>query len=391
MAEIFRTQILNNKDSNNMSPVRTLGSVSFLYLRHNDVYLVCVTRTNANAMMAFKFMTSLIGLFKGYFGGTLNEASVKNNFVLIYELLDEVIDFGYPQITDPSIMKSFIFQKGIKSESTMEKQKQQAKNATVQVTGALGWRPEGVKHKKNEVFLDIIEQVNLLMSSKGTTLRCDVDGKIQMKCFLSGMPELKLGLNEKMGDMTFHQCVNLATFETQKVVTFIPPEGEFELMRYRCQDGISVPFKVLPVINEHGRTRLEMSVLVKSVFAPQLFALNVILHIPVPNNTAKCNIAVSSGKAKYDATKEAIIWKIRKFTGGTENNLRAEVVLVSTTKDKKAWARPPISMNFLVPMYSASGMRVQYLKILERKWGSHYKVDKWVRKICKSGDFLTRW
>lgn len=126
----------------------------------------------------------------------------------------------------------------------------------------------------------------------GTTLRCDVDGKIQMKCFLSGMPELKLGLNEKMGDMTFHQCVNLATFETQKVVTFIPPEGEFELMRYRCQEGISVPFKVLPVINEHGRTRLEMSVTIKSVFAPQLFALNVVVQIPVPNNTAKCNIVV---------------------------------------------------------------------------------------------------
>lgn len=51
-----------------------------------------------------------------------------------------------------------------------EKQKQQAKNATVQVTGALGWRSEGIKHKKNEVFLDIIEQVNLLVSSKGRNL-----------------------------------------------------------------------------------------------------------------------------------------------------------------------------------------------------------------------------
>lgn len=59
MAEIFRTQILNDKDNSLQSPVRTLGSVSFLHLRHNDVYVVCVTRTNANAMMAFKFMTSV--------------------------------------------------------------------------------------------------------------------------------------------------------------------------------------------------------------------------------------------------------------------------------------------------------------------------------------------
>lgn len=32
----------------------------------------------------------LVTLFKAYFDGELNEASIKNNYVLIYELLDEV-------------------------------------------------------------------------------------------------------------------------------------------------------------------------------------------------------------------------------------------------------------------------------------------------------------
>ena len=44
--------------------------------------------------------------------------------------------------------------------------------------------------------------------------------------------------------MTFHQCVNLGRFNTEKVVSFVPPDGEFELMKYRCQEGISLPFKV---------------------------------------------------------------------------------------------------------------------------------------------------
>jgi len=342
-------------------------------------------------MMAFSFMTSLINLFKGYFGGILNENAVKNNFVLIYELLDEVIDFGYPQITDPNIMKSFIYQKGVKTLLPSAKEKEINKSSTLTVTGALAWRQEGIVHKKNEVFLDVVEQVNMLVSSKGTTLRCDVNGKIMMKCYLSGMPEMKLGLSEKMGDMTFHQCVNLAAFESQKVTTFIPPEGEFELMKYRCTDGVNVPFKILPAINEHGRSRVESSISVKSVFPASLFALNVIVLVPVPKTTAKCNIQVSSGKAKYDASKAAIVWKIRRFPGGVENMLRADVTLVSTLHEKKPWSRPPISMQFIVPMFSASGMRVQYLKIVERKMGSMYKVDKWVRKICKSGDFIIRW
>ena len=47
-----------------------------------------------------------------------------------------------------------------------------------------------------------------------------------------------------MQDVTFHQCVNLGKFNTEKVVSFVPPDGEFELMKYRCQEGIKQPFKV---------------------------------------------------------------------------------------------------------------------------------------------------
>lgn len=47
-----------------------------------------------------------------------------------------------------------------------------------------------------------------------------------------------------MQDVTFHQCVNLGRFNTEKVVAFVPPDGEFELMKYRCQEGIQLPFTV---------------------------------------------------------------------------------------------------------------------------------------------------
>lgn len=49
-----------------------------------------------------------------------------------------------------------------------------------------------------QVFLDIVEQVNVLMNSKGSILRCDVNGKMIMKAYLSGMPEVKVGLNDRL-------------------------------------------------------------------------------------------------------------------------------------------------------------------------------------------------
>ena len=68
----------------------------------------------------------------------------------------------------------------------------------LQVTGAVGWRKDNLKYKKNEVFLDIVEQVNMLTSAQGAVLRCDVNGKVVMKVFLSGMPDVKLGLNDAL-------------------------------------------------------------------------------------------------------------------------------------------------------------------------------------------------
>ena len=65
-------------------------------------------------------------------------------------------------------------------------------------TGNTSWRTEGIKHKKNEVYIDVIESVNVLLSSKGTLLRADVSGQIMVKCLLSGMPECKFGMNDKL-------------------------------------------------------------------------------------------------------------------------------------------------------------------------------------------------
>lgn len=117
------------------------------------------------------------------------------------------------------------------------------------ITNAVNWRAEGIVHKKNEIFLDVIEKLNLLVSSNGTVLHSEILGSLKMKSFLSGMPELKLGLNDKvllearglatkgkaveMEDVRFHQCVRLARFENDRTISFIPPDGEFELMSYR--------------------------------------------------------------------------------------------------------------------------------------------------------------
>lgn len=397
LADAFRTQVLLNKEAS-PSPVTALGSCSFCHVTVGGVHVVLVTKANANAALALKFVWQLVALFRSYFNA-FDEDALRNNFVLTYELLDEVMDFGFPQVLAPETLKLYITQDSVRSKDK-GKAVEDSKGTTMQVTGAVQWRREGIKYKKNEVYLDVIEDVNLLMNSKGTVLRSDVAGKVVIKSLLSGMPELKLGLNDKVGmegegrstsnsgkmieldDTTFHQCVNLSKFASEKVVSFVPPDGEFEAMRYRVTDGVTLPFRVMPIMKELGRTRLQTNVKLKSCFTDKVFALNVIVRVPVPKQTARTTIEVSGGKAKYNAAGNCLVWKIKKFPGQQELTLSAEVELIATLADKVQRNRPPISMEFQVPMFTASGMRVRFLKVWEK---SGYNTIKWVRYVTRSG------
>lgn len=62
---------------------------------------------------------------------------------------------------------------------------------------SISWRKQGIKYTKNECYLDVIERLHLLVGANGQTIHSDVKGSIQVKSFLSGMPELRLGLNDK--------------------------------------------------------------------------------------------------------------------------------------------------------------------------------------------------
>ena len=44
----------------------------------------------------------------------------------------------------------------------------------------------------------------------------------------------------EMEDVNFHQCVRLSKFETDRTISFIPPDGAFELMSYRLNTQVSI-------------------------------------------------------------------------------------------------------------------------------------------------------
>lgn len=92
------------------------------------------------------------------------------------------MDHGYPQITAINILQSYIKNGQVKEDP--KEIKPTASQITSQITGSVDWREPGkYRYRKNEVFIDVFESVNLLMSNKGVILRSDVSGKILMKTY----------------------------------------------------------------------------------------------------------------------------------------------------------------------------------------------------------------
>lgn len=60
-----------------------------------------------------------------------------------------------------------------------------------------------------------------------------------------------------MEDIKFHQCVRLNKFETERLITFIPPDGEFDLMSYRLDTHVKPLIWVEAVVENFTKSKIE--------------------------------------------------------------------------------------------------------------------------------------
>lgn len=390
----FMSLVMEREEESSLNPIIKHKDATFMYIKYNNLYIVVTTKKNANVTLIFAFLHKVVNVFTEYFK-ELEEESIRDNFVLIYELLDELMDFGYPQITDGKILQEYITQESHKMEIQPR--------PPMAVTNAVSWRTEGIKYRKNEVFLDVIESVNLLANASGAILNSEIIGSIKMRVYLSGMPELRLGLNDKvlfeitgrgksksveLEDVKFHQCVRLSRFENDRTISFIPPDGEFELMSYRLNTQASVKplIWIESVIERHAHSRVEIMVKAKSQFKRRSTANNVEIIIPVPADADTPKFKTSIGSVRYTPEVNSVIWTIKSFPGGKEFLMRAHFGLPSVTSEEIE-GRPPIHVKFEIPYFTTSGIQVRYLKIIEK---SGYQALPWVRYITQNGDYQLR-
>jgi len=214
-----------------------------------------------------------------------------------------------------------------------------------------------------------------------------------------------------MEDVKFHQCVRLSRFENDRTISFIPPDGEFELMSYRLSTPVKPLIWVEAAVESHRGSRVEYMVKVKGQFKRRSTANNVEIYVPVPDDADSPKFRVGAFFATFNAflidyrprrvvcnmhpTSLPLFGRSNSWaalvssscehisaypvSGAVRHLIHSPVVLaLKRFAAEEPEKRAPITVKFEIPYFTVSGIQVRYLKIVEK---SGYQALPWVRCV----------
>ena len=73
---------------------------------------MATSKYNVSPSFVMDILYRMMKVFRDYCG-VLNEESIRKNFVLIYEIIEEIIDYGHPQLMTTENIKQFIVNEAI--------------------------------------------------------------------------------------------------------------------------------------------------------------------------------------------------------------------------------------------------------------------------------------
>lgn len=422
-AEIFfrKVKFWKEDEDEEAPPVFNLDGVNYFHVKVAGLLFVATTRVNVSPSLVLELLHRIARVIKDYLG-VLNEDSFRKNFVLVYELLDEVIDFGYVQTTSTELLKSYVFNEPIVVDAArlpplgpaaMFMQGAKRMPGTAVTKSVVANEPGG--RKREEIFVDIIEKLSVTFSSSGYILTSEIDGTIQMKSYLTGNPEIRLALNEDLSigkggrsgydygssagagavildDCNFHESVHLDSFDMDRTLTLVPSDGEFPVMNYRMTQEFKPPFRVNALIEEAGTLKAEVIVKVRAEFPSSITANTVVVQMALPKYTARVSFELEPGAVgnttDFKEGNKKLEWGLKKIIGGSEHTLRAKLTFSQESHGNITKEAGPVSMTFIIPMYNASKLQVRYLQIAKKS--KTYNPYRWVRYVTQANSYVAR-
>ena len=235
----------------------------------------------------------------------------------------------------------------------------------------------------------MIEELDVTIDSNGMLTNIGIYGQVMANCKLSGMPDLQIKFKNPhlLDDCRFHPCVRYLKYASERIVSFVPPDGGFKLMSYKVSQQASrsiqktiIPFYVKPQITysaESGKISIMVGLKTENSKTPE----QVSVKIPLPSTTTTCDISSTMGSVSVDIKNGMAIWRIGKIKRDKPACLNATISCRNASSES-----PTFEVSFQLQGSALSGLEVDAMEVFNVK----YKPYKGVRYIMRSGFFQIR-
>ncbi|EFA74729.1 hypothetical protein PPL_11760 [Heterostelium album PN500] len=347
--------------------------------------------------LAFELLNRTSQIIQDY-TGYLSEESIRLNFTLIYELLDELMDFGYPQATSTQTLKAFVFTPPTeiqieKSESIIDTFINTATKKSISPGTANRpiHQPSQIDFNTDSIYVDLWEHLTVLLAPNGNVIRNEINGRVVIKSYLKNNPTVSIGFDQDIivnsrnnnnnnnnndnqtngpdklliDDCNFHECAPNG-LTNNSVINFHPPQGEFTLFNYRISNSTYSPFLVNSNVEMTDNGKLELVVKLRSNFSPHVISNPIDVTIPLPKSTYNCVTSLDFGGSgqSVETNNQTINWNIQKMRGGIEIALRAKIQFDSSSDSSVRREIGPINLEFDIPLFNCSNIQVKFLRVL---------------------------
>ena len=386
-------------------PVFQVDGMNYASYLNGNLYFVLATHdASASGSTLLNLLERLVQVITDY-AGTCTELVLQRNLALVFEIVEEVICFGFPQATDSTNLLHLVHNTVKYDRSLLEK---------IDVLNVFPEhdfdRPIAILQRKkdklrNEMFVVLTEKLNVVLDCDNHILRCETVGSCLVKSFLQGQPVVYIQLDPHMtvetrkmpqnfgldyDDIVFAPFVYPDTFDVDRSFRVAPPEGQNVLFTYRTGRPIILPYTISVVFENRQPKAAVVRVSLQSNYPAEVTAedVAVIFQCPVETSNAACELPPTVQEfqsQEYDEKERQVTWRIKKFKGLCEYSARFRFIFDNGIPVAAEKILGPISLKFNIVDYVASGLSIHKIDVSTS--GSEKPPKKWMRQTTIAGDY----
>ncbi|EJT97707.1 adaptor complex subunit medium chain 3 [Dacryopinax primogenitus] len=362
-----------------------------------DLRFLCPVNEDLDPLFVFSFLNTFLSILRDYIGD-ISASRVRDNFDLVYQLLEEMLDSGHPLTTEPNALRDIVLPPSLLNKLLSAAGASSLPGSTTAMPFAspIPWRRPGVRYNNNEVYFDIVEQLEAIVGRNGAVLSGDVWGEVKCQCRLSGTPDLLLTFSNSrlITEPSFHPCIRFQRWTRDRALSFVPPDGHFTLLNYMVAPPPLAPHQVPLQLRPHisiGTNTGSFEIVFVSRAGKTLEDVKLLWPLGEGATSVQASMSSANGPANekdrtswgLDPLSKSLEWRIPVLPAS------ASLTLKGTFSSSETHPRtsPAIQITYTMSSSTISGLKVESLKLVGAE---SYKPFKGVRGSGR-GNVEWRW